>query len=716
MSAEEPMTPMAGKGDEACSPRFLEERGGTARLLWRTTLIFAATLAAYGPVLGAGFIWDDDGHVTRPDLRSLHGLKRIWFELGATQQYYPVLHSAFWVEHRLWGDAALGYHLVNILLHATAACLFGVALKKIRNSKFEIRNFHAPLFAALIFALHPVCVESVAWVSEQKNTLSTVFYLLAVLTYLNFTERIFDPSHAKAQRRKENPRDVSLQFKSQKNEFRSSVGLVGRRIGLCAFAPLRETGLGWYVPSFALFILAVLSKSVTVTLPAALLVIAWWQRGRLSWKRDVLPLVPFFAIGIAGGLLTAWVERRYIGARGAAFDLSLLERGLLAGRVIGFYLVKLVWPANLMFVYPRWPIHAGEGWQYLFPLGVVALLAALWSIRRRTRGPLAGVLFFVGTLFPALGFFNVYPFVFSYVADHFQYLAMLGIVALATSVFRLPSSAFPRIVALSVLCLFGILTFRQCGIYRDNETLYRATLAKNPDAWLAHDNLGVVLEGQGRMAEAIGHYREALRLNSNYPETYNNLGNAFAHLGNWSEASAAYAQALRLRPNFAEAEYDWANVLNDSERYAEAAFHYENALRLRPNYPDAEYRMANALANSGQLLEAIGHYEAALRLRPDHAEAHANLGLALNGIGRIPEALVELREAERLAPNYPEVHAYLGLALTGAGRLPEGVAEYRRALQLRPGDADVHYQLGVALRALGETDQAAAEFEAAAQK
>ena len=668
--------------------------------------IFAVTLLAYLPAIRGGFVWDDDGHVTRPDLRSLSGLWRIWSEPGATQQYYPVLHSAFWVEHRLWGDAVEAYHLLNILLHATAACLFGLVLQRLWKvdeasmpRSYEERGgtprlLSPPLFAALLFALHPVCVESVAWISEQKNTLSTVFYLLAALAFLTWHGL---PAHVSMRTRAGNPCYV---------------------------------GLGWYVLSLALFILAILSKSVTATLPAALLVIFWWQRGTLSFKRDFLPLLPFFAIGIAGGLLTAWVERQYIGARGAAFDLSLLERGLLAGRVIWFYLAKLIWPANLMFVYPRWQVSAATAWPCLYPLGVIALLAVLWLARKRARGPLAGVLFFVGSLFPALGFFNVYPFVFSYVADHFQYLASLGIIALVAGAWarlrKVAQASSPAVsttaggtpalllpIAIAILCILGVLTFRQCETYRDSESLYRATLQRNPDAWLAHDNLGVVLAREGRLTEAIAHYREALRLNPNFPETYNNYGNAMAHLGQWSEATAAYARALALRPQFVEAEYDWGNALSDEGIFSEAVSHYETALRLRPDYPEAQYRLANALGNAGQLLEAIGHYQAALRLRPAYAEAHANLGLALNSAGRLPEALVELETAVRLSPNYPEAHAYLGLALAGAGQLREAVGEYRRALRLRPGDADVHYQLGVALRALGETEQAEAEFEAA---
>jgi tetratricopeptide (TPR) repeat protein len=638
---------------------------------WRRALvawvgIAAAALVAYGPVLRGGFIWDDDGHVTRPDLRTLQGLRRIWLEQGATQQYYPVLHSAFWVEHRLWGDSSTGYHLLNVLLHATAAFLLGLVLRKLAQPPARTGGFCWWWLAALGFALHPVCVESVAWISEQKNTLSTVFYLLAALVYLR---------------------------------WRANDAEGGR-------------GGRFYLAATGLFVLAILSKSVTATLPAALLVVAWWQRGRLSWKRDVIPLLPWLVLGLGSGLFTAWVERRYIGAQGAAFDLGVMQRVLLAGRAVAFYLAKLLWPANLMFVYPRWHVDAGAAWQYVFPVGIAVSLTVLWLVRRRTRGPLAAALFFVGTLFPALGFVNVYPFVFSYVADHFQYLASLGIIAaICGSLGR--SLRFLQGAALALLCVLGVLTFRQCRVYRDVGALYTTTLESNPDCWLAHDNLGVVLAREGRLDEAIGHYREAIRLNPDFPETYNNLGNAMARLGRPAEATAAYAQAVRLRPGFAEAEFNWGNALSDAGDLSAAAVHYEKALGLRPAYPEAQYRLGNARANSGRLTDAIAHYQAALRLRPGYAEALATLGLAFHSLGRSAEALDTLRAAVRLSPGYPEAHAYLGLALAGAGRYPEAVDEYRRALELRPGDADVHYQLGVALRALGENVQAAAEFELA---
>ncbi len=337
-----------------------------AREGWRPWLIAAAllvaTLAAYQPAWNGGMLWDDDKHVTSPELRSPDALPRIWFDVGATQQYYPVVHSAFWIQHRLWGDATTGYHIVNVVLHVLSALLLFLILRQLA--------IPGALLAAAVFALHPVHVESVAWITELKNTLSGVFCLLAALAYLRYD---------------------------------------------------RNRNASTYAISFGLFVLALLSKSVTATLSGALLVVLWWQRGRLGWRRDVVPLLPFMGVGAASGLFTAWVERTHIGAEGPEFSLTLVERALIAGRAIWFYLAKLLWPIDLVFIYPRWQVSQGEAWQYLYPAGVVVLLATLWLLRKRSRAPIAALLIFAGTLFPVLGFFNVFPFRYSFVADHFQY-------------------------------------------------------------------------------------------------------------------------------------------------------------------------------------------------------------------------------------------------------------------------------------------------------
>jgi len=329
-------------------------------------------------------------------------------------------------------------------------------------------------------------VESVAWISELKNTLSGVLYLGAALAYLHFEE-------------------------SRQKRF--------------------------YLSASVLFVLALLSKTVTATLPAALLVVFWWLRGRLSWRRDVLPLSPWFALGAAAGMFTAWVEQTMVGAQGAEFQLTAVERVLVAGRAVWFYLGKLVWPTNLTFIYPRWQLDAGAWWQYLYPLGLAAILIAFWRMRRVSRAPLAAILLFCGTLFPALGFLNVYPFRYSFVADHFQYLASVFIIAilsagLARLLLRLDHSRKPGLAAPLILgSVLAVLTWAQSRQYTDGETLYRATLSRNPSCWMAHNNLGNVLQRTGRFTEAVSHHKEALRLKPDYIEAYNNLGNALQGLG-----------------------------------------------------------------------------------------------------------------------------------------------------------------------------------------
>ncbi len=573
-------------------------------------------LLAYLPAVNGGLVWDDDGHVTRPELRSLHGLWRIWTELGATQQYYPVLHSAFWIEHRLWGDATLGYHLVNILLHATAAWLFVTVLRRlVPSGPGEVRTglFDGPLLAGLLFALHPVCTESVAWISEQKNTLSTVFYLLAALTYLKGAARCGGETPAI------------------------------RR-------PL-------YLLSLALFAAALLSKSVTATLPAALLVVIWWRRGRLELRRDVLPLLPFFAVGVSAGLLTAWVERRYGGAEGAVYALGALQRCLLAGRVIWFYLAKLAWPANLAFIYPHWRVDAGDWRSYAFPVAALAALAILWRNRGRGRGPLAAALFFAGSLFPALGFFNVYPFAYSYVADHFQYLASLGIFAAAgigwgqmrgsdrgKKHLLITNYSFP----ISFLLVLAALTWRQSGQYRDSETLYRATIDRNPECWMAHTNLGVALAASGRTDEAIAHYEKALSVDPSLARVHNDLGSALFSKGRPAQALAHIDEALRLQPRFPAATYNRAITLQALGRTTEAIDAFFAVLRMNPNFFEARYNLALALAGAGRTPEAADQFERAIALRPGFPATYYNLGMALRAMGREGDADVQFQKAGNL--------------------------------------------------------------------
>jgi len=622
--------------------------------------LLLATLSAYHPAWHGGLLWDDVTHVTSAELRSLHGLWRIWGELGATQQYYPLTHSAFWFQHRLWGDGTFGYHLVNIFLHTLSALLLMAILRRLRVP--------GAVLAGVVFALHPVHVESVAWIAELKNVLSGALYLGAALAYLQFD---------------------------------------------------RERTRRAYAMTAALFCLALLSKSVTATLPGALLVVLWWQRGRLDWRRDGTPLIPFFVAGAAAGLFTAWVERAYIGAEGTDFQLMVFERGLLAGRVIWFYLGKLFWPADLVFIYPRWEIDQAGLWQYGYPAGVLLLVAAAWAWRARSRAPLAALLAFIGTLFPALGFVDVYPFRFSYVADHFQYLASVPIIALASAgiatlgqKWAARPGLFVGGAALASAAILGTLTWQQSRQYADELTLYRTTLQRNPSAWLAHSNLGVLLR-KSNPEEALTHARATVRLKPDLGYAYYNLGNVLQELGRYNEAVDQYREAVRLTPGMALAHYHLGHSLQQLDRLEEAKASFDEAVRIDPGLALAHSALGRVLQRLNRPVEALQACRTAVRLQPDLAVARYDLGTVLQQQGRLEDAVEEFKAALRIEPEVAEAQNDLAYALQQLGRFDEAIKEYERAAALAPESALVRVGLGTTLRTVGRMDEARKACESA---
>jgi len=617
------------------------------------------TILAYQPVWNGKPIWDDNRYITKPELRSLDGLGRIWIKPEATLQYYPLAHSVFWVEHKLWGDSPLGYHLINILLHIVSALLLWKILRRLEVPGASL--------ATAIFALHPVQVESVAWISELKNTLSGTLYLGSALAYLEFD---------------------------------------------------RESRKAFYAAALGLFVLGLMAKTVIATLPAALLLVFWWKRGSLSWKRDVLPLVPFFIAGIGFGLFTVWLEQKFVGAEGPEFKLSFIERLLIAGRAFWFYLEKLLWPANLVFIYPRWNVSEWVWWQYLFPGVVLLLLTALWV--RRWRGTLLGLLFFAGTLFPALGFFNVYPFRFSYVADHFQYLASIGPITLVGAVLTTALSSSKKripflepVVSGMLILTLGVLTWRQCVMYSDAETLYRTTIERNRNCWMAYGNLGVALVQKGQVDEAIVYYQKALEIKPDYAEAHSNLGTALLQKGQVDEAIAHCEKALEIEPDFADAHGNLGNALLQKGQVDGAIAQYQKALEIKPDKADAHGNLGNALLQKGQVGEAITHDRKALEIKPDYADAHINLGNALLQKGQMDEAITHYQMALRIKSDFSEAHYNLGNALLRKGRVDEAIAHYQKALEIKPEYADAQGNLGNALLQKGLVSDAVAHYEKA---
>ena len=659
---------MNGKGRVA-SPHPPAEKtpaAGGRSLAGLFALLLVATLFAYGPSLRGEFLWDDPGHVTSPALQSWWGLCRIWFDPGATQQYYPFLHSAFWLEHRLWGDAAVGYRLVNVLWHVASACVFIAVLRRLA--------IPGALLAGVLFTFHPVCVESVAWISEQKNTLSTLFYLTAALAWLRFQDRP---------------------------------------------AP------GRYAVATLCFLVAVLTKSVTATLPAALLVVAWWQHGRWSWRREVAPLLPWFVAGIGAGLFTAWFERTSIGAEGSDFNLGLVERGLLAGRVFWFYLSKLVWPAHLSFFYPRWHIDASAAWQYLFPTAAIGLVLGLawWTRRGLPRGVLASVLLFAGTLVPVLGFVNVYPFVFSYVADHFQYLASLSLFAAASAgavyaIQRVPARATrgAPVFVVALVGLYAVLTWQQSKAYVNSSELYRATLARNPDSWVAHHNYAMELANRGSASEALPHAQRALELKPDHAPALNNVADNLTRVGRPAEALPLLQRALQLQPRYAQAENNLGVALMALGRGEEGMRHFRQAIALDPTFVDAHYNLGLAEADRGDFAAAIAHFADTVRLRPDHAEAELKWGVALALSKGLAEAQPHFARALELEPESAGARQTYGRVLLNAGDLAGALAQLREALELDPALPGIHRDLAQVLQRLGRVEEARVHAAEASQR
>jgi tetratricopeptide (TPR) repeat protein len=600
-------------------------------------LLAVLTVTAYLPALAARYIWDDEAYVTGNEtLRTLGGIVPIWLEPWATPQYYPLVHTSFWLEYRLWGLWPAGYHAINVLLHAANALLVFLLLRRLRVP--------GAAAVAAVFAVHPVHVESVAWITERKNVLSALFYLLSLW---------------------------QLTAPPPPGEGKDKAG--ARAYGL----------------AFLFFVCALLSKTVTASLPAAYLLIVWWKEGRIA-RRSVVAMIPFFIVGALAGSSTAWLEKTRVGAYGREWDLSLADRILIAGRAAWFYAAKLVWPHPLIFIYPRWTIDPHRLAPWLFPAAALLTVTVLAVLRRRLgRGPLTAALFFGGTLVPALGFFDIYPMRYSFVADHFQYLASLGILTTLVAAAARWAGERPdrtegaRVAAAAVVLTLATLTFVQAGHYHDYETLWLDTLAKNPACWMAANNLGLVYEKTGRLDDAVARYEEALRIQPDFPDAHTNLGNVLLAKGRKDEALAHLRESVRLAPDSAEA---WNNL-------------------------------GGGLNETGRTTEALECYRRAVSLTSDDARLHLNLGAALTAAGALDEATSELEKTTARGPSpalpasRAAAHFNLGNALFQKERLAEAADQYRRALTLRPDDLDSRINLGYVYVRTGRGPEARALFQ-----
>src|SRR5437016_4860358 len=538
---------------------------GSRSRVWLFVLILAAaTVFAYRPAWHGGFLWDDDAYVTNNELLTARdGLRRIWFSFDSPSQYFPLVYTTFRIEHALWGLNPLGYHWVNILLHVANALLVWRLLARL--------NVPGAWLAGAIFALHPVQVESVAWITERKNVLMGFFFLLALLAWIVFIDE--------------------------------------------------RTKRPWpfYGLALVFYVLALSAKSTACTLPAALLLILWLQKRRINTRR-LIQILPFVILGMGMGLLAVWWERYHQGTSRAVFAfLTPIERILIASRAVWFYLSKLIWPSNLTFIYPRWNISPQHLLDYTWLLAGIVLCAAIYFLRRYFgRSVEVAAAFFVATLSPVLGFIMLFTFRYTFVADHYQYLACIGPIALFSAGIASLADMLKQYRALTLgVALFsvaslGALTWRQAAMYGDIETLWRTTLARNPECWMAHTNLGVVLLQKGELNDGIAHYRAALQMQSDSWDAEYNLGTALVAKGEVDEAIVHCERAVAMQPNDPDGQVSLGDALLQKKRIEEAIAHYQKAMMLHPDHFLANYGLARAFLEKGELDTAIQHCRVAL--------------------------------------------------------------------------------------------------------
>lgn len=596
----------------------------------QVAVIITAGLLIYVPVLRGGWVWDDIVLVTsNASLRTVHGLWDIWFSAPVTD-YWPLTWTLLWAEWHLWGGEPPGYHVTSLTLHLCSGFLIWRLLHRL--------GLRFGWLGGLLFVIHPLAVESVAWVSEIKNTLSLPLYLLSLDAWLDTEEK----------------------------------------------KP------GGYLRSVLFYLAAMLAKTSTVMLPAVILLYCWWKRGRISGQ-EMKRMIPYGVIALVLGLVTIYFQTN--GHDEDPVDLGgPFTRLIGAGTAFLFYLGKFVLPVNLLPIYPRWTLDPPSFLQLLTLPALAILFFGLWTQRRDWgRHALFGLGFFLLNALPVLGLTKMRYMSVSWVADHFAYLPMIGLVGLVVAgggqlLARARSSGhFSAVGVISIL--LALLTWQShsyANQFFSDETLWTYTLQYNPLAAQAHYNLGNDLMQAGRSAEAVGQFEETVKIDPNYAPAYNNLGSSLVVVGRLPEAVQQYEEAVKIEPDLAVAHNNLGDVLRQVGRVQEAMEQYRLAVKFKPDYADAHNNLGRVMGQSGRVPEAIEQFRLAVKFDPDLAEAYNNLGVALKQSGRLPEAMEQYEKALAINPDYADAHFNLANDQWQTGHLPEAMEQYEEVLKINP--------------------------------
>jgi tetratricopeptide (TPR) repeat protein len=637
----------------------------------RPTLLAALAVVAMLPVTWAAFLWDDHILTGTSALRSRGGLWQIWSDPGAIPgegHYWPVTYSSFWLEHQLWGMQSFSCHVVNLALHAVASILLWRVLQRLGVGNAWL--------AAALFAVHPIHVESVAWAIERKDVLCGALFLAAMLQWLKASDRE----------------------------------------STAAFPPLRP-----YAVSMVLFLGALFSKSMAVSLPPILLVARWWQAGRVS-RRDVLAVLPFAIVAVTVTCFDLSLHRRANGGAdliGSA--LGPLSRLLAASGAVLFSLGKLAWPWPLSPFYPIWNVSPTSLEAWLPPAGLVAMLSAAWAARVWLgRGPFAALLAYALALAPASGIVDFGFLRFSWIADRFQYLASAAPLAVGAAAVSAGGAALGltgplrHTGAAALLLVLGCLSFTQARLYHSPTMLLEHARACVPDSWAATYFLGWDCRERGQYERALALLRQAQEM-APRPEAHlaSELAMVEDALALTEEADRDFRRALELNPDLPHTLVNYGAFVARRGRLEEAVALYGRALQLRPDYPSALNNLATALARLGRMTEAERAATAAVAAAPTQPQVRSNRGFILMQLGRAEEAERDCRMALQSNPGDPRASSTLGQLLFARQAYAEAAIYLGVAARARPADAGAHFQLGEARRLSHDVAGAVAAYRAA---